>query len=201
MNRTDFDAFLARYLWREGDSDLTADLPVLVRMGEAKLTRDLRVIRRLQAGVVPAISRIIPYPPGYHSLRTLATAQGPWSYVAPHELIARRTAGTDDRVYTLTNDGIVLGSLDPTPAAPVDFELSYYTTLPAYTADETWVQAEYFDLYLYAILVASAPYLREDERVGEWRDYYGETLEAVLADDKHRQYDGAPLRVKRPVAV
>ena len=39
---TDFTGYYLRRLWREGDADLTQDLPQLVKEAEARMSRDIR---------------------------------------------------------------------------------------------------------------------------------------------------------------
>lgn len=202
MTRDEFNEFLARYLWRTGDTVLEADLPIIIRLGEAKLTRDLKVQRREQPAILTATAQVIPYPDGYHSMRLLSNSDGSWTYATPHELMDRDARGVRGLSYTLTNGGIQLGfAVKPTPTAPATFSAIYYTMLPEWTDAETWVQQYYFDFYLYACLSASAPYLREDDRLPEWEGLYKSTLEDVLKEDAQRQYDGSPLRQKHPGVI
>lgn len=201
MTRAEFEAYLLRLLWRSGDTDLTGDLPLIIRMGEARLTRDLIVLRRSRMTSLVADSQLIPYPDDYHAIRLLADPGGAYTYVTPSDWADRIAKKSCERAYTLTGEGILLTGQSITPETPLSLIHSYYTTLPSYTDAETWVQQNYFDLYTHACLINSATYLQADERVGVWNTFYNEELASVIADDGRRTYNGSPLRQRMPGVV
>jgi hypothetical protein len=63
------------------------------------------------------------------------------------------------------------------------------------------VQINYFDVYLYACLVESAPFIREDDRLGQWTQTYNARLEDVRRDNAEKLYNASPLRQKHPGIV
>ncbi len=198
MTRAEFEEFLLRYVWRAGDTLLATDIPIILRVGEAQLGRDLMVQKREAKTTLLDIGEdVISFPPDYHSTRLLADDKGPWRYVTPYDLATRPDC---DRVYTLST-GIELKAPAGAPLAPVSFKFDYYTTLPQYADAETWVQQDHFDLYLYACLLSTTPYIREDERTGTWQAFYDKALAATLDDDARRKFNGSPLVMKMPGVV
>jgi len=54
-------------------------------------------------------------------------------------------------------------------------------------APTNWLLTESPDIYLYATLVQSAPYLKEDERTGIWSSFYEKLVEDMrIADERAR---------------
>lgn len=70
-------------------------------------------------------------------------------------------------------DGIRL-IVAPTPDDDYDIELAYYEKLqPLDSGNETnWLTVYAPDLLLYATLLESAPFLRDDPRIAAWTDLY-----------------------------
>lgn len=198
MNRAEFESFLLRYVWRDGDALLATDLPIILRVGETQLARDLMVQKREAKTTLTDIGDpVIAFPADYHSTRLLSDDKGPWRYVTPYDLATQPDCA---RVYTLST-GVELKTPAGGPLAPCDFKFDYYTTLPKYETAETWVQEDHFDLYLYACLLSTTPYIREDERAGAWSAFYDKALAATLDDDVRRKFNGSPLVMKMPGAV
>lgn len=77
----------------------------------------------------------------------------------------------------------------PEPDGEYTGELLYYAEIPALSDSTTsnWLLAESPDLYLYGALLQSAPYLKEDERLGVWSQLYEKLLsDMVLSDERAR---------------
>jgi hypothetical protein len=77
----------------------------------------------------------------------------------------------------------------PSPDGSYEGELLYYAKIPSLSdgAPTNWLLTEAPDVYLYATLVQSAPYLKEDERTGVWAGLY-QTLvnDMKIADERAR---------------
>ena len=196
MTRTEFNAYLSRFVWRDGDTGFESDLSLIIRMGEARMARDLMVLRRVKMETLTATGTTIDLPDDYYSVRSLklltAGGGGSLTYITPYASNGGRSVG-----YTVRNDSIEVSGLPDDG----EFVLEYYTTLPTYDDEETWVQQHYFDLYVYACLLNTAPYLREDARLAEWEASYDKAISGTLQDDARRAFNGSPLQMKLPGIV
>lgn len=86
----------------------------------------------------------------------------------------------------------------PTPNGTYPFEISYMeTTEPIDTINQTnWITENAPDLLLYACLLETAPFLKDDERIVTWRTYYDAALQSLNAEDKTRLTDRYSDRTK-----
>lgn len=76
--------------------------------------------------------------------------------------------------------------------------VSYTAKVPDYkTEDSSWLEDEFSDLYTYAVLIQTAPFLREDERLPNWVNMYNTELTSAIEDSefnrKHGVYGPKPL--------
>lgn len=202
MTRSEFEAFLTRLVWRTGDTPFETDLEYLIRMGQTRLNRDLLVRKRIVRTTLNATSQVITLPDDYDSVLTLKAEDGrQLTYVTPHDMEGYTVSDTAIAPYFTILDALRVADYRITAANPETFDLTYYSKLPEYTTDETWVQRDHFDLYLHACLIYTAPYLREDERLQTWQTLYGEMLASALSANAREQYSGSPLKPRLPGVV
>lgn len=207
MNYTQFKAYLLRFLWREGDTVLDADLDNIILMGHSRLNSDLRVeeMSLTQSATLQAES--IPVPSGYLETRSLYTPNRqatPLEYVSPHELFMQRVKTNSQRFLPIySHTGGTLEFCGPMSVEnPETLTMTYYREVPDFATDDTsWLESKYLDLYTYACLMHTATYLRDDERLAVWQALYATTLESVLNSAVRRKYAGSPLKPSLPGIV
>lgn len=100
-----------------------------------------------------------------------------WPPAAPKT--ANTVAGGQPAYYTIIGPQIRIMPA-PSAGATITLDLWYFTALPALSSTNTtnWALTQYPDLYLYAALVHSAPYLKGDARLQVWETIY----QTILAD-------------------
>lgn len=204
MTYQQFKDYLARFVWRDGDTAFESDLDLLIRMGDARLNRDLRIQRmsRTQFAVIPGDT--IPVPDDYLEMRVVTTDSrpSPLIYVSPHEMEKIRITNPAQfrGVYTIAGDRIRFAGATAEEAREVT--LTYYAKIPDFAAQDTsWLADEYLDLYTYAVLRHTASYLRDDERVALWQNEYTTTLASVMEAEIRERYAGGPLVPSLPGVV
>lgn len=204
MTYDEFCSFLLRYLWRDGDTELTADLHALIKMGESRLTRDLKIQRIEQtSAVLNLTSNALAAPLDFKAVRSLFrmdTAE-PFSYVPLFEIARQRTAGRSGTapVYSVSNGQLLFAS-DASALFPLELGLIYQGKVPDFrTTDASWLtDEEFLDLYVYAVLMHTGGYLRQDPRVSMWTAQYNEALASVLSDDVSSRYSSGQLTMPMP---
>jgi hypothetical protein len=204
MTYAQFKDYLARFVWRDGDSAFEAELDNLIKMGEARLNRDLRIQRmsRTQSALIEGDS--IQVPDDYLEMRVVTTdaRPSPLKQISPFEMERLRSDNPTrfQPVYTITGDRIRFAGASAGENRTV--VLTYYAKIPNFAGlNESWLADEYLDLYTYAVLRHTASYLKDDERVALWQNEYGETLASVMEDEARRRYAGSPLTPSMPGVV
>lgn len=77
-------------------------------------------------------------------------------------------------------------------------EMAYYKGVPALAADgeSNWLLQEHPDYYFYGALVHSAPYLRDDERIGTWATFAQTAQDEMLAAAERARFSGSRLKTR-----
>ena len=165
---------IARILNR---SDLTSDVPNFIQRAEAKLKRDPRCRRLVESSAFTVDSEPLNLPDGlveidswYHDGST---------YYGPIEIVSRDALAQIKATHGLTQAGVpayaavVQGRarFAPSPDGTYTTRISYWETLTDLSDTNTtnWVVSSQPDIYIYAALIESAPFLREDERIAVWK--------------------------------
>ncbi len=84
----------------------------------------------------------------------------------------------------------------PTPIQPFPYEILYYET-PAFideTLSTNFLTGGVPEVLLYATLLETASYLKDDERIPVWTDYYEKARKNVSDEDVRRIYDAYSKR-------
>jgi hypothetical protein len=205
-------AAVASFLNRE---DLGPQVPAFVRLAEARFNRELRVreqVRRVYTET--GGEEIFTLPVDFveaKSLRITAPHHlaGQLDYAAP-DMAADLDAGRgSDPMHGCRPErrtrsyGIVGQTLDlsPRPTVPVTVELIYYRAVPpldvATPGASTWLLTKAPDLYLYASLMASAPFLVEDERLATWAGLASDALASLNTEAERVKTAGSRLNARR----
>ena len=201
----DFKDYLARFVWRDGDTVFESELDNLILLGESRLNRDLRIQRMSNTAYLSVLGQSVSLPSDYLEMRVVTTDMlpSPLTYVAPHELerVRSRDPKRFQPIFTVAGNQIRLAGADSTENR--ELVLTYYAKLPHFKdlGGSSWLADEYLDLYTYAVLRHTASYLKDDERVILWQNEYAEALTAVMEAEVRSRYAGSPLSVRLPGAV
>ncbi len=84
----------------------------------------------------------------------------------------------------------------PTPKIAAPFEVVYFQRpIPLSESNQTnWFTENARDLLLYASLLETAPYLKNDTRIPTWKDYYMQSVAAIKIENSQRINDGSIKR-------
>jgi len=123
----------------------------------------------------------------------------PLEFITQQEMAQERnttyTAASTPRYFS-----VVGGQFEfvPTPDQQYSLEMSYFAKIPALSADTdtNWLLTDYPDIYLYTSLMHSAPYLKDDERIGVWSQLAAKAREELIARDASSSFNGSTPRIK-----
>lgn len=173
-------------------SDLTSAIPNFITLAEAKMNRTLRNRKMQTSATLTLSSNYVNLPADWlENIRVQLNTNPvtPLVYETPEQILE------DSQNYSANGQPLffsVVGTqlqVLPYPDTSYGLSVLYYAKIPALSDSNTtnWLLTEAPDLYLYATLIQSAPYLKEDERIGTWATLYDQiAAELRIADDNAR---------------
>lgn len=196
----DLQAAVADHLHR---SDLTVVIPDLITLAEHNIYSDLNSRQQDALTTLSTVAgtETVSLPSDFINARTL-TVTGtspnvPLEYRTPDQYekeFPYDETGTP-RVYTIIGSSLYLA---PTPDAVYSIRLVYQQKLPALSGGSNWLMTQFPAVYLYATLLAAAPYLNNDERITVWQQLYAKAMDGVNKQDWSSM---ATMRVKSDVRL
>lgn len=176
--------------WLGGRTDLTLRLPEFIVLCEAKLNRSLFVRQmetRSTAVVVTTNTEpeFISLPSDFQSMRRMrvsSVAGKPSLEFKSGVQMDEYRFGTSNvsgqpRYFTIMGDEIELA---PTPDTTYTIEMVYRKMIPALASNSpNWLLTLAPDIYLYGMLLESAPYIKEDERIQTWGTGFASAVDGL----------------------
>ena len=172
-------------------SDLDDRIPEFVVLGEARIGREVKAKQMEQRVSTTPTTKYVSVPSDFVSLRGVrieGTTIGWLDYVSP-DAFFNNFASSNTNVsnkYTIFGDELIF------PKTPTgDVELWYYKKLTALASATNTLFTVNPDLYLYAALCASAPYLMADKRIGVWEGLYRQAKDSVNLSHEQGRFPSA----------
>ena len=190
-------------------SDLTSYLDTFIDLAEARHARDLRV--REMESVDTSITTVAgtqsyDLPTGYLEMRYVTWQSNPYTFLAymtPPDFFRVYNAGEGSgspSYYTIVGSKIYLGKQ---PDAANVLELGFFKRPTALSSSNTTndILTYFPDLYLYASLAESEPFLMNDERLPVWAGLYKEGVNSANNSASQGRTSGAPLNMSARMVV
>lgn len=167
-------------------SDLTTLVPDFITLGEAELRRALEVpdtetsTTLTTTGGTDTVA--LPSDLGRLSKISITVGGTPYElpYMTPQNLVGAYAGypSGQPRAYTIVGTNMKFG---PTPDGTYSIPIDYFAKLVSLSdsAPSNWLLASHPDVYLYASLVASAPKLGNDIRLGTWTSLANAGIESI----------------------
>lgn len=163
--------------------DLSAQVPTFIRMAEMGFNRELRTPEMIQRSTADITTERSPLPSGFLEMHSLTWLSPPYGgameYVSPEEFKQREYENLtgQTRIFSIIGTELVVA---PTPAPSATLEMIWFKEIPALSLGANWLITKYPDLYLYATLLQTAPYLIDDERIPLWSQIAGSIQDSVM---------------------
>ena len=197
---------IANYLNR---TDLTSYLDTFIDLAESRMARDLRV--REMESVDTSITTVAgtqsyDLPTGYLEMRYVTWQSNPYTFLAymtPPDFFRVYNAGEGSGIpsyYTIVGSKIYLGKQ---PDAANVLELGFFKRPTALSSSNTTndILTYFPDLYLYASLAESEPFLMNDERLPVWAGLYKEGVNSANNSASQGRTSGSPLNMSARMVV
>ena len=196
---TELKASIASWLNRD---DLTATIPDFIALAESSINRDVRHWRMEKRTTLTISSQYTALPTDWLEAGRL-TVQGDGTseleLVSLSELADMRAWGADSTgrpAYYAINGSDIEVSPSPDSAYTVDLIYTARTAALSDTNETNWLLTYAPDVYLYASLIHTAPYLAEDERASTWAAFYKSSAAALNKDSRKAKVGGSGMRMK-----
>lgn len=188
MNYTQLQATVADWLHR---TDLDDVIPAFIKLAESRINRDLRVAEMEAVATGSHLSGDIALPDDYRQVKSLLVDGRPMAYMS--QLQGEVYAGQQPYGYTQIGNVFKLY-----PSGGERYTLHYYASIPSLSDidQSNWLLTKYPDVYLYATLLESAPYIKDDARVQTWAAAYQNAIGTVMAQDTVQKYGDAGLVIR-----
>jgi hypothetical protein len=207
VDYTSLQTAVTEYLARDQDATLIARIPTFVQLAEAKVNRQLfvRQMERRSTAVVDVTSdepEFIALPADFQSMRRIrlssASHKPHLEFMSGTQLDEYRTSISNvpghPRYFTVFGDEIEIA---PTPGADCTIEMVYRQNVPSLADNSTnWLLALAPDLYLYAALLESAPYIKEDGRIQTWGLGFTTALNDLNSLGLASAFNAGPMTVR-----
>lgn len=195
----DVRRYLERGFTAESDQIVYEQLPRLVTLGERRIARELKIQGFIRAVQTPLQVGVAVYlkPDRWRDTVSM-TVDGSPIYVRSYEYC--RMYWPDE---SQTGSPQFYADYDyqhwlitPTPNVAQTLEVIYYEQ-PRFLGEDfqtNWLTEYAPDLLLYATLLESAPFLKNDERVQVWQAMYDRAAQALSGEDLKRIMDRSANR-------
>lgn len=195
-----FTSYYLRRLWREGDQELTDDLPMLVKEAEARMSRDIREHSLAQTVNLAAdpITKAFTIPADYLELLSASfDGYSPARLVSMDELSRIRRVTQEGRSNVFAMQGgfihIAHGNLAGIPKV----KFSYFIKVPPAPMEQPDENMGFYDLhpdfFLSALDVQVYAYLREYELSQEKNGIYAGLLETMIRNSNYARWPSGQL--------
>lgn len=198
------------WLAREQDATLIARIPDFITLCEAKLNRSLFVPQmETRSTTVCDTSdtepEFITLPSDFQTMRRIrlssVTGKPALNYLSQTQMDSMRY-GRDNVTGQPTNYTVIGSEIEllPTPGENYTVEMTYRANIPALTSSNTtnWLLTLAPDLYLYGVLMESAPYIKEDGRLQTWGLGYVSALDSLNNLGFRQSFDAGPSEITLP---
>lgn len=189
---------ITRWVIRDSDSALAAEIPRMIDTTERKVARALKTLLsvRYATGALTASSNLIVKPNRWLETVSMEIGTGTGSNTSV-QLLSR----TYEYIKQVYPDQSALATpkyfsdfefdqffIGPTPDAAYPFQVSYYERPEPLGEDtqQNWLTINAPDLMLYGALLETGPFLLNDERIKMWQDMYDRKLIELVGEDARR---------------
>jgi hypothetical protein len=204
---TDLQNAVIEYLARDQDTVFVARIPTFIQSAEAKFNRLLFTRQMEQRAtafidITTAEPEFIALPTDFQSMRRMrlssVTGKPRLNFKSGTQLDEYRTAIGDvahrPNFFTIFGNEI---EVCPQPDQDYTVEMIYRQNVPSLSLNATnWLLTLSPDLYLYATLMETAPYIKEDSRLQTWGAGFQTALDGLNALGMSSTYNAGPMVVR-----
>lgn len=192
------------------DSPFVSEIPLFIMLGQRRVARDLKILglKNFITDTLVVNQQILTKPSDWLNTSTfnIGTNVSPDTSFNTRVQILQRSYEYC-RIYWpnptelgqpkyFSDYDFAHWLITPTPDQAYPYEIAYYQipTLIDTNNSTNWLTINAPDILLYATLLETASYLKDDDRVPIWTNYYEKAKTALSEEDMRRIYDGFSKR-------
>ena len=178
--------------------DLLDQIPAFITLAEAQMNRELRTRDMMVRADATSDGENVLLPDDWLEHYSLTVQPGPppapQGYLAKPLRYMSEKESNEIKAAMFGQPGIPYGytvignmiELVPAPTDDVDLRMVYYAKIPNLSTllQSNWLLGKSPDLYLYSTLLQSAPYLKDDDRLGTWAQIRGALFEMIRMESE-----------------
>jgi hypothetical protein len=206
--QTDIQNYLERGASAAVDPIVYQQIPRLITLAERRIIADLKIEGFIVAVTTTLETGVSVYPKpdrwrttislnfGAGSNNTVRTPIFPRSYEYVRNYWPDESQTDQPKFYADYNYNNWI--ICPTPDQNYPIEILYYE-LPALLSDSNqtnWITEYAPQLILYGALLEATPFLKNDERIPVWKQFYSEAVNAINQEDLKRIVDRSTTRAE-----
>lgn len=193
---SDLQTAISNWLHR---SDLASIIQDLILIGENRVYRNLRV-RKMEESISDTIDPDGTWtlPADYVDLKNLRVTAGGKYHVQERKTVEWIWANDRERElapgipkYVARREGYLIFS--PFPASEYPIEGTYYKRLASVSSAVNDLFTDSPELWLFAALAESEPYLKNDKRVALWEAKFNQIISELNAEEYRENSSGSRL--------
>ena len=196
---SELQSSIADYLNR---ADLTSVIPTFIDLAEAQINRDVRHWQMENRATTTFDGRYATRPSDWVMTQRMHLTTGTttaMTLISQQAMAAKRMSSEDAAgtpLYYCHSENQF--ELFPSPDQAFTVEVLYLQKIPALSDTNTsnWLLSYAPDIYLYASLIHSAPYLAEDGRTTVWATMYQAAVNRLNLESEESKTSGVGLRQK-----
>jgi hypothetical protein len=183
-------------------TDLTNVIPDFITLAEAQLNKEVRNRKMIKRATATIDSQYSAVPADWLQTVDFVVEANPvvtLEFITNEQLDKLRrtyTSGGTPKFYTIV--GQELEVLPIPDSGTLTGEITYYSKIPSLSATNTtnWLINSSPDIYLYATLLQSAPYLVDDARISVWASLYQKLVKDLEIADQRARVGDSTLKMK-----
>lgn len=183
------------------DSNFVEQIPRFIMLAENRICSECRGLGFLRFVAFPLVANTFEKPVRWRESVSLScVVSGETVFLKERSYQYCRAYSPD---VSVTGTPVFYANYDyehffvvPTPAASYTAELSYYERPEPLSSDNqvNWTTQYAPQLLLYATLLETAPWLKNDQRLALWQQLYESAKAALLNESKRRMQDNSNER-------
>lgn len=173
-------------------TDLTSRIPEFISMAESRIANEVRVRNQHTRSTATASTQYVAMPSDFLEIKDIhinSDPVQPLTYLSPKALSEKFPSSTTGkpRFYTIQGDEF---ELKPIPSTDYTLEISYIKRYAAFSADAdtNWLLTNYPNIYLYASLIESAPFLYDNEGLSTYTQLYKDAVNQLAMSENKAKY-------------
>ncbi len=182
-------------------SDLTARIVEFVALAETRINQELRTRENEKRINNTTIStEFFDIPANFMEMRNFQISTDPvqhLEYVSPEQMDLFQPSATTGRPTQYTIHGSEF-QVKPIPDASYQVDITYWYEQTAFSAenDSNTVLTKFPGLYLYASLIAAAPFIKNKDLLATWVGLYKGLMDDINKRDRIGRFSGTKLYAK-----